>query len=338
MDDPNITMEEYIRLQEEKALSRGETFDWQTATYGKIEYCENKDDSFTNLETEYPTIVFDDTSDASLSCEPTVSPLDNNEIDFKILFDESDDEDYMVIFDKNSFSCKTIYVDNLKTNSEDENDKVNMPSSLSPEPTFGYIDDLDFFKDFENEFPAIAYNDLNSKSDPLIEPSVSSQHIDKFEMSLSKYDEKEQNILCLDDSFPLNGLTVTAPALPIIDMTELVRLQICVELDDTWAWVPAGPARQEGDARGVAEEAPVAPGGGDEYEVMPQADQREVLDSMARDLSRFTTWTITGLSRLMDRAGMPYMRYSESPVEYQGGTRQRTGDASTSVAPHEPDP
>ncbi|GJR01967.1 hypothetical protein Tco_0524951 [Tanacetum coccineum] len=47
-----------------------------------------------------------------------------------------------------------------------------MPSSLSSEPTFGYIDDLDFFKDFENEFPTIAYNDLKSKSDPLIEPSV----------------------------------------------------------------------------------------------------------------------------------------------------------------------
>ncbi|GJU30834.1 hypothetical protein Tco_1174423 [Tanacetum coccineum] len=95
MDDPNITMEEYIRLQEEKALSRGETFDWQTAKYGKIEYCENKDDSFTYRETKYPAIVFDDTSEAALSCEPTVSTLDNNEIYFKISFDESDNEDYM---------------------------------------------------------------------------------------------------------------------------------------------------------------------------------------------------------------------------------------------------
>ncbi|GKC25148.1 hypothetical protein Tco_1027298, partial [Tanacetum coccineum] len=54
----------------------------------------------------------------------------------------------------------------------DENDKVNLPSSPLPEPTFGYIDDLDFFKDLENEFPAITYNDLKSKSDPLNEPSV----------------------------------------------------------------------------------------------------------------------------------------------------------------------
>ncbi|GKG15908.1 hypothetical protein Tco_0358231 [Tanacetum coccineum] len=56
----------------------------------------------------------------------------------------------------------------------------------------------------------------------------------------------------------LQGLTVTAPALPIIDMTELVILQICVERDDTWAWVPVRPARQEGDDGGVIEEAPVA--------------------------------------------------------------------------------
>ncbi|GJV09804.1 hypothetical protein Tco_1351345 [Tanacetum coccineum] len=95
MDDPNITMEEYIRLQEEKALSRGETFNWQTTTYGKREYCDNEDDSFTNFKTDFPAIVFDDiTSNTTLSCESTVSPLNDNEIDFRISFDESDDEDY----------------------------------------------------------------------------------------------------------------------------------------------------------------------------------------------------------------------------------------------------
>ncbi|GKF64926.1 hypothetical protein Tco_0188374, partial [Tanacetum coccineum] len=31
MNDPNITMEEYIRLEEEKAQRQGQTFDWQTA-------------------------------------------------------------------------------------------------------------------------------------------------------------------------------------------------------------------------------------------------------------------------------------------------------------------
>ncbi|GJZ61619.1 hypothetical protein Tco_0617756 [Tanacetum coccineum] len=115
--------------------------------------------------------VFDDIYDVAFSREPTVSPLDNNKIDFNILFDESDDEDYMIVFDKNLFSCKIISVDNLKTDSENGNDKINIPSSPSPEPTIGYFDDLDFFKGFENEFPAIVYNDLKSKSYPLNEPS-----------------------------------------------------------------------------------------------------------------------------------------------------------------------
>ncbi|GJV98335.1 hypothetical protein Tco_1553587 [Tanacetum coccineum] len=213
MDDPNITMEEYIRLQEEKALSRGESFDWKTATYGKTEYCENEDECFTDLESKFPAIVLDDalTYSEALSWKPTISPLNENEIDFKISFDESDDEDYMVIFDENSFSYKIISVDNLKTDSKNKNDKVNMPSSPSPEPTISYIDDLDFFKYFENEFPAIAYNDdLKSKSDPLIEPSISSRQIDEFDLknetSLSEFDEDEQNVLYFDEIFSFNAI------------------------------------------------------------------------------------------------------------------------------------
>ncbi|GKG40348.1 hypothetical protein Tco_0467125, partial [Tanacetum coccineum] len=71
-----------------------------------------------------------------------------------------------------------------------------MPSYPSPEPKVSYFDDLDYFKDFENEFPAIVYNDaLTSKLDFLTEPTVSPQHIDEFnlkdETSLSECDEEE---------------------------------------------------------------------------------------------------------------------------------------------------
>ncbi|GJR77294.1 hypothetical protein Tco_0089659 [Tanacetum coccineum] len=173
-------MDEHVRLKKPSILSvsaveydlgKHDFVVRKIPRYGKTEYYENEDNSFMNLETEYPAIVFDDISDAALSCKPTVSPLDNNEIDFNISFDESDDEDYMIVFDENTFSCKIIYVDNLKTDSENENHKINIPSSPSPEPTIGYFDDLDFFKDFKNEFLAIVYNDLKSKSDPLNEPS-----------------------------------------------------------------------------------------------------------------------------------------------------------------------
>ncbi|GKC37308.1 hypothetical protein Tco_1049692 [Tanacetum coccineum] len=204
-------MEEYIRLEEEKAQRHGRTFNWQTASFGKVKYCEDEDDCFTNFETEFPAIVFDDTltSDATLSCEPTVSPLNKNEINFRISFDEFDDEDYMVIFDNNSFSYKIISVDNLKTDSKNDNDKVNMPSFPSPEPTVNYSDDLDYFKDFETEFLAIVYNDgLTSNLDFLTEPIVSPQHIDEFNLkndtSLSKHDEEEQNVLYFNDLIPFN--------------------------------------------------------------------------------------------------------------------------------------
>ncbi|GKD72287.1 hypothetical protein Tco_1330569 [Tanacetum coccineum] len=127
MDDPNITMEEYISLEEEKARRRGKVYNWKTATY-------------------------------AFSCEPTVSSFSNDEIDFKISFDESDDEDYTIICDKNSFSYKMISVNNFKMDSENDNEKV-MPSVPSPKPAVSYFDDLDYFKDFEKKFPAIVYND-----------------------------------------------------------------------------------------------------------------------------------------------------------------------------------
>ncbi|GJV63020.1 hypothetical protein Tco_1473848 [Tanacetum coccineum] len=156
MDDPNITMEEYIRLEEEKDRRRGKVYNWETATYGKIWYDEDVHD-LNSVETEFLAIVFNDT----LMSEPTVSSPNNNEIDFRISFDESDDEDYT--------------------------------------PMVSCFDDLDFFNGFENEFPAIVYNDaLTSKLDFLTEPTISTQHIEEFnlkdETSLSECDEEEENV------------------------------------------------------------------------------------------------------------------------------------------------
>ncbi|GJW54619.1 hypothetical protein Tco_0098704 [Tanacetum coccineum] len=164
MDNPNITMDKYIRLEEEKALWHGKVYNWETATY-------------------------------ALSCEPMVSSLNNNKTDLRISFDESDDEDYTVIFDKNSFSYKIIYVNDLKMDLENDNEKVNMPSFPSPEPTVSYCNDLDFLKDFENEFPAIVYNDaLTSKSDSSTEPVQIHHHFDEFDLkietSLSECDKE----------------------------------------------------------------------------------------------------------------------------------------------------
>ncbi|GKD18445.1 hypothetical protein Tco_1207603, partial [Tanacetum coccineum] len=364
MDNPNITMEEYIRLEEEKARKHGKVFNWETAKYGKIWYDEDIH-NLISIETEFPAITFNDqiSSEKTLSCEPAVSSL-NKEIDFKISFDDSNDEDYTVIFDKNSFSYKIISTNDLKTDSENDNENVNMPSLSPPEPTVSCFDDLDFFKDFENEFPAIVYNDARtSKSDLAIRhmalPPRDQRHqyvrceglqytdadIVDFKTRLTRIYRREgclrsefrEAILDLDTlralqfqlggarrrlswrqfiipdkgdlrdywegissagdflgtapSYTfirdpilrlchrylrlftagrkskalisggqfvarlakhfrllteerLQGLTVIAPALPVIDIAELVRLQICVEINDTWACIALGPERQ----------------------------------------------------------------------------------------------
>ncbi|GKB70399.1 hypothetical protein Tco_0931811 [Tanacetum coccineum] len=209
MDNPNITMEEYIRLEEEKARGRGKVFNWETAKYGKIQIDEDVH-NLKSVETKFLaiTLINEISSEKKLSYEPTISSL-NNEVDFRISFDDFDNEDHTVIFDKKSFSYKIIYVNNLKTDSENDNEKVNMPSLPSPKPTVSCFDDLDFFKDFENEFPAIVYNNApTSKSDLLAEPTLNPQHIDEFDLkdktSLSEYDEEEQNVLYFNDLFPFN--------------------------------------------------------------------------------------------------------------------------------------
>nr|GEW10993.1 hypothetical protein [Tanacetum cinerariifolium] len=197
-------MEEYIRLEEEKARRHGKVFNWETATYGKI--WDNEDvNNLGSIETEFPAIDFNDTltSKAPLSYELTESSLNNDEIDFRISFDESDDEDFTVVFDKNSFSYKKISTNDFKTDLKNDNKKL-MPLLLSPETMVNYFDDLDFFKYFENEFPAIVYNDAQTaKSDLLTELILSPQHIDEVDdkTSLSKCDEEEQNVLNFNDLF-----------------------------------------------------------------------------------------------------------------------------------------
>ncbi|GJS35893.1 hypothetical protein Tco_0534275 [Tanacetum coccineum] len=174
MEDLNITMEEYIRLEEVKARKHRKVFNWETAKYGKIWYDEDIH-NLRSVESEFLAIAFNDevSSKKILSCKPTVSSL-NDEIDFRISFDDSEDEDYMIIFEKIS-----------------------------------YLDDLDFFKEFEIEFPTIVYNDAQTtKSDLLTEPILSAQYIDEFDLndetSLSEYDEEEQNVLYFNDLFPFN--------------------------------------------------------------------------------------------------------------------------------------
>ncbi|GJY48671.1 hypothetical protein Tco_0438627 [Tanacetum coccineum] len=127
MDDPNITMEEYIQLMANKAHKRGQMFDWETATYGKI---YDEIDLFKYFEADFPAIVYNDALayDPKVSSEPTVSPHNaiKADFDFTISFSESDDEDYTFIYDKNSSSYNLISVNDLKSDTGNDIDEINV--------------------------------------------------------------------------------------------------------------------------------------------------------------------------------------------------------------------
>nr|GEW28889.1 hypothetical protein [Tanacetum cinerariifolium] len=84
-----------------------------------------------------------------------------------------------------------------------------MPLFPSPDPSVSCIDDFNFFRDCDNEFLAIVYNDaITSKSYFSTEPTLCPQCIDEFnlkdETTLSECDEKEQIIFYFNDLFPFN--------------------------------------------------------------------------------------------------------------------------------------
>ncbi|GJW95238.1 hypothetical protein Tco_0174910 [Tanacetum coccineum] len=158
----------------------------------------------------------------------------------------------------------------------------------------------------------------------------------------------------------LGGLTVIAPELPVIDMAELVRLQICVKLDDTWAWVAMGPERQPDTAAGApakAEDALIVDEG-DQAVPAPVLEEdvhglrrdvgslRGLVERSMIDQGRFSTWMMSCMTQLMDASRMTYQAFDgnfrgSSPTAFQRRTRQRTGKASTSAAqqdPQQPDP
>ncbi|GJT45610.1 hypothetical protein Tco_0954325 [Tanacetum coccineum] len=140
MDDPDIIMVEYIQLEAEKARRRGQEFNWETSTYGKVRYFKDIN-YFKDFENEFPSIVYKDalTSEPKISSEPTISARHVKKVDydFKISFDESNDEDYTFTYDKNSFSYKLISLNDLELDLGNDDDKIDIKQSsgdISIEP------------------------------------------------------------------------------------------------------------------------------------------------------------------------------------------------------------
>ncbi|GKB03004.1 hypothetical protein Tco_0831093 [Tanacetum coccineum] len=109
--------------------------------------------------------VLDDTSREALSWEPTVSPLNDNEIDFRISFDESDDKDYT-----NEFPA-IVYNDALTSKSDFLTEHIVSPQHIDEfnnETSLSECDEKEqnvlYFYDLFS-FNVIYPNDLKSDTD-----------------------------------------------------------------------------------------------------------------------------------------------------------------------------
>ncbi|GKG01996.1 hypothetical protein Tco_0306701, partial [Tanacetum coccineum] len=162
------------------------------------------------------------------------------------------------------------------------------------------------------------------------------------------------------------------------DLHKLARLNICARFDDIWAWVAPGPERQQAAAPGAIEDAHVADEGAQAVLAPVQAPQppppapqprtmsqridrleeevrelrqsvvglRGVVESSITEQTRVSTWMISCMTQLMDASGRTYQAFDStlvgsSRLPYQRRVRPKTGDASTSTAPHtddQPDP
>ncbi|GJV25046.1 hypothetical protein Tco_1377741 [Tanacetum coccineum] len=282
MDDPNITMEEYIRIEEEKARKHRKVFNWETAKYGRIWYDEDIHD-LRSIENEFPAITFNDSlkSGETLSCEPTV-------------FDFAGLPDLMA----KGFSARM-----LMEHRDAQGIRITSAGDfLGTTPSYTLIRDL-----ILRLCHRLIVRSIVGRSRLFADGRKSGALISggQFVARLA-----EHFGLLMKER--LQGLAVIAPALSVIDMAELVRLQICMEINDTWAWVA------------ILEE--------DVYEIRGAlAEQREVIGAMARDFLRFTIWAASGIAQLLDFSRVTYTPYFETRIPYHRRVRRKTDGASTSM-------
>nr|GEW87010.1 hypothetical protein [Tanacetum cinerariifolium] len=198
-----------------------------------------------------------------------------------------------------------------------------------------YDEDVHDLRSIETKFPAIFLNDeLSSEKTLSRESTISSLNVEIDFRILFDYSDDEdytgleysdQDIADFKERFAAGRKSeaLISGGQFVARLTEHFGLLAKESLQGL----------MEVDAGRVIEEASVAPRGGDEDNEIAQAGQREVLDNMARDFSRFTTWTVTILARMMDRANVTYTSYSKSSIEYQRrNVGQRTNEPSTPTA------
>ncbi|GKC29371.1 hypothetical protein Tco_1036665, partial [Tanacetum coccineum] len=114
---------------------------------------------------------------------------------------------------------------------------------------------------------------------------------------------------------------------------------ICSRFGDTWAWVAQVPERQQAAAAGAHEADKAGPTGEEGAQEIPTPAQALPPPSLAPQPQTMSQRIKRIEEELMDASGHTYQAFditliSSSRMPYQRRVRPRTGDASTSAAPH----
>ncbi|GJW98691.1 hypothetical protein Tco_0180499 [Tanacetum coccineum] len=293
MDDPDITMEEYIRLEEEKAQKHREVFNWETAKYGKIWYDEYIHD-LRSVESEFPAIAFND----EVSSEKTLS------------LSEYDEEERNILYFNDLFPFNIIRLDDLKSEKDNDDNNIDIIQSSEDMAPLPPCEQRYLFLRMVMEhrddagvvvFTSRAWGRLFNTRGPLVWELIleflSTLRFGEFILALGLHfgDEMESPGFARywsesERMIPRKGdlhdywrgistdedLLGPPPSYTLIrDL--MLRLfyrmmvhsiagrsqapeKIYEQLDDTWVWVAIGPKRQPdvaADAPGVAQEAHV---------------------------------------------------------------------------------
>ncbi|GJW22781.1 hypothetical protein Tco_0033403 [Tanacetum coccineum] len=326
MEDPNMTMEEFIMIEEEKARRNSKVYNWETAMYGRI----RDDDEVHNLKsfkTEFPAIVFDDTLRSHKKHAPYVDITD-----FEERLGMLRDRVYSLAEISGGYLRfkargvrhrmswrKFILALGLHTAEEMESARFGTywAESARKIPDKGdrnaYWVGISSVGDFLGTTPSYTLiKDLMLRGMDV--GSVNIPYLLARYLRLFASGRKHEAMISR-----VQFVARLAEHFRLLTEKRLQGLMIGSRMQRIGA---SRSLRLNEDVHGLRGAL---------------GEQREVLDSMARDFSRFTTWTATRLSRMMDQARVRYMSYSYYHIAYVRRIRHRTDEASTS-APQQLDP
>ncbi|GJX11027.1 hypothetical protein Tco_0200886 [Tanacetum coccineum] len=320
-------MEEYIRLEEEKARKRGKMFNWQTATYEKILVDVDLHD-LSSVEAEFPSIVINDdfAPQDALQYKSQVSTLINDEIDFRISFDESDDEDYTIIY-------------------------IALPPREQRHKFLRYegLEYTDYdITDFEARLARIHMREVHRV--PVFDfgglPDLMAEGL-TARMTMEHRDESGISVE-LDDTWA--WVAMGPERQPDAAAGALAEAEDVLIVDEVGQADPA-PAQAPQQPPPPAPVRTIPYRLGRLKEDVQELHQdvgslRGLVERSMTDQGRFSTWIMTCMTQLMDASGLTYQALDgyfrgSSSTAFQRRTRQRTGEANTSTTQHDqqqPDP